>query len=929
MSSNITKTVPLFTGPTLNEIILNESNVKSTKARSKAVVGCVEPNNRTYTLDIKSISSFTKLTEFRVIMDILHESLKQLHIDLGFSTKGVEYTKKIHQNPLGSRTIVYINYDNDRDIRLTKPVGITTITIPNSMANSPWRVSSFISRVYNVKGKIYFKHTFTFNPCEKAIRESTLNNNNMDKLNLLKEITNMSEINPQSLFGFSSDFPDIGPISNLCKEMENSLPEIKDSARVLNKFVKSISNNIDDETTNASAFSFQKLMGIPENSIMNTSFLDMASTIFLLSSTAHLVVGATSGRIKVFGLAVVLYIGVHKQDFTKLIVHCIDWIKQAGAELTKPQSGSSSENLLCAEQTYNRICNFLALGFSNIFRTPKGFVKDFVYYVSTFPRFTVGITSIFTWISDIFVGFLSWSKLVDYVPSCYRYMFENNDEVLKLAKLTDDIHNQCIANTFAFSSENQLKVTELLKQMKGLKATMSNLSPGKLSTLNFEISYLTKLSERLGNAGIDANGCRPEPSVLLMGGNPGQFKSQFIDYFLAAIGNAVLDSDELELFKTNKGAIVHNMTPENGYWDGYTPKHKFCVADDFGQTRDVAGNPDNEYMKAIRAINEIPYNLHVAELENKGRTYFNSHYIIATTNQNHFSPNSIYSSDALIRRMHTSVWVELTDEYSIIENDHGIITRKLDISKLPIDAHGRTIIPTNAVTFKVWEPSSTPEQRFGETLTFDEVVQRVIAVRHKHVENFQSKIGMLHNIGSIYRDHNEPTADRTKLLDALHDNYPEVDIDMKYLDELDQIAPGAEDYGEIKYTTDIPEIVIKTEEVVKERDHERYQDVMLSLATFYRFSKGGIIHVSSLFSIMLQRFKRKFLHSFYCPSDQVEKYFLAFHTFIHSYDFPQPSPTWIYIKTKFRDFSLSKTDMLSEVLEMESSICNLMQVSIP
>lgn len=85
-------------------------------------------------------------------------------------------------------------------------------------------------------------------------------------------------------------------------------------------------------------------------------------------------------------------------------------------------------------------------------------------------------------------------------------------------------------------------------------------------------------------------------------------------------------------------------------WDGYQ-KNTVTMVDDAFQVRDSTANPNIDYMELIRMSNPFPYPLHMAELSAKSNTHFTSRCVLYTTNVNKMAPESLISTEAVVRRI--------------------------------------------------------------------------------------------------------------------------------------------------------------------------------------------------------------------------------------------------------------------------------------
>jgi hypothetical protein len=171
---------------------------------------------------------------------------------------------------------------------------------------------------------------------------------------------------------------------------------------------------------------------------------------------------------------------------------------------------------------------------------------------------------------------------------------------------------------------------------------------------------------------------RCEPLVILLRGKPGQGKS-LAGSLLAQLLTAELQNIDPTIVRDKTTDHIYSRAPETAYWEGYGGQ--FCTfMDDFGQAKDVAGNPDNEYVSLIRLGNSFQSPLHMASLEAKANTFFESPLVICTTNQTNFqNVNSIHFKEALTRRFDVVADFRVNDakhengEYMYAVEKNGIL----------------------------------------------------------------------------------------------------------------------------------------------------------------------------------------------------------------------------------------------------------------
>jgi len=188
-----------------------------------------------------------------------------------------------------------------------------------------------------------------------------------------------------------------------------------------------------------------------------------------------------------------------------------------------------------------------------------------------------------------------------------------------------------------------------------------------LKMISKYMSLLERCRKPYDSTSLRADFIRCEPLVVLLRGSPGQGKSLAGSLLARILTSSLLDVDSQQV-TDNINDYIFSRNPENVYWEGYNGQ--FCTfMDDFGQCKDIAGNPDNEYLSLIRLGNSFPAPLHMASLETKANTFFSSELILATSNQENFKHvQSIHFTDALHRRFDVVVDIRVNPEKDNLGN---------------------------------------------------------------------------------------------------------------------------------------------------------------------------------------------------------------------------------------------------------------------
>lgn len=243
------------------------------------------------------------------------------------------------------------------------------------------------------------------------------------------------------------------------------------------------------------------------------------------------------------------------------------------------------------------------------------------------------------------------------------FLTSGRGEINALAQKISDLETKYFAKELHLTESNYLHLIGLNDQLDDMLLRLPRETPQTLRDfMNSKKNLLNKLMLPFMSIDFKREGYRQEPVAVMLKGGPGIGKSQVIHCLTAAVCGKTLNDEDYARFKESPKDFVYNRQAENKYWDGYN-NQLVTLFDDLGQCTDVAGNPDNEWMNLIRAINSFEYNLHMAALPKKGLSYFNSKFVFCTTNLTDFNPQSIISSEAFTRRCTINVVARVKSAY--------------------------------------------------------------------------------------------------------------------------------------------------------------------------------------------------------------------------------------------------------------------------
>lgn len=359
-------------------------------------------------------------------------------------------------------------------------------------------------------------------------------------------------------------------------------------------------------------------------------------------------------------------------------------------------------------------------------------VKPIYSYISASSRVGAGIKPMI----EMFASFLS------YIRYCIgKYLYQDPNAMFTTgysyidAYLTEfyDIRHMHEEKTLLNSDQSLDRVRAAISTGERIAMRLPSGRDGTMFKfrINETLAKLELIKKSLLATNFKYNGIRQEPVAILMRGPPGCGKSLTMQHLAHAIAGRTFSKEDLSKYKDQPSLFVYNRQHETVYWEGYDSLKKITFFDDICQSRDIAGQPDNEIMNVIRAINVFENQLHCAAMELKGNTTFRSLFVIANTNVVNFNFESINDKGAFLRRWNIVVDVCPKREFCTDDTmNGGVWSRKLDLSKLP----SRSVegVDTNYMDPSVLEfhqqvlsanDAYTPNGFVG---TFDDLVNRVV-----------------------------------------------------------------------------------------------------------------------------------------------------------------------------------------------------------
>lgn len=176
--------------------------------------------------------------------------------------------------------------------------------------------------------------------------------------------------------------------------------------------------------------------------------------------------------------------------------------------------------------------------------------------------------------------------------------------------------------------------------------------------------------------GLCAKNNRMEPIMAVVLGEPGSGKTQMLTAlaFTAMVASGLVPPEEVEQNLWQKGT--------SQYLNGYVGQFCMCF-DDIWQQLAFESDKDNDYINIIRMVGPWSFPLNMADLASKGKIYFNSKLILATTNLESIVVDAskvINKPGAVVRRIAFPVRISVNPQYRVPGTER-IDYRKLEEEK--------------------------------------------------------------------------------------------------------------------------------------------------------------------------------------------------------------------------------------------------------
>jgi hypothetical protein len=263
--------------------------------------------------------------------------------------------------------------------------------------------------------------------------------------------------------------------------------------------------------------------------------------------------------------------------------------------------------------------------------------------------------------------------------------------------------------------------------------TRVKASPTEMTAFRAHMTILLPLFNK-ASQGSRATKRRMEPVVIFLHGKSGVGKTGV----MTLLSQDLINDRFPDIFQNDPEATrthTYYRNIEQEFWDGYIGQ-LICNYDDFGQKTDSLSDANLEFMELIRSANVADYPLYMAELIDKGRTFFLSEIVILSANQDKYDIKSLTHPDAFERRIDFRIEVDIADAWKTLAGylDVAKVNRLLgpghQTSVYLFNISTRSTDPTGRV---IWSPN-VDSQGQKIWIDYEDLLQLIIpAYRQKRI----------------------------------------------------------------------------------------------------------------------------------------------------------------------------------------------------
>lgn len=301
----------------------------------------------------------------------------------------------------------------------------------------------------------------------------------------------------------------------------------------------------------------------------------------------------------------------------------------------------------------------------------KHFNGDFYEYI--LGMLTFGPRKMAT--ADGYAEFIAWviTGFEDVVNVIRKFFGKENISFMRTGeKEVDDWANRLDLVLTGIATDEIKVDCDIVHVLSALKNEATHLA--KQYRLKKDVAivlerYLRRLDDLCSkNSAVfsAAKNTRVEPVCLALAGKPGIGKTLLCTVIAAEVIARITSLDKLQSDNYNVASDIFQKGSSK-FDNGYVGQAVYVMDDAFQQVY-AEGDQDNDFMKIIRVVNSWMLPLDFADVENKGKNFFRSKFVMLTTNVfklTNMAEFVINDPSAVVRRLHHPYELGVADAYRL------------------------------------------------------------------------------------------------------------------------------------------------------------------------------------------------------------------------------------------------------------------------
>jgi hypothetical protein len=341
-------------------------------------------------------------------------------------------------------------------------------------------------------------------------------------------------------------------------------------------------------------------------------------------------------------------------------------------------------------------------------------------------QLVMGGTAVYTlgdrlvrWIKDLV------SEYVFGIPPVLRDGYRQISDWVRRVFAIDntDFESRC-----RFNKEIKAEVDTLLTEGHQILSLVTSLRIPPAQLVDFHKAYMTlnHMRQLCSGSGAGHLGTRPVPAVIHLFGATGVGKSTVL---WPLIADSLVHMGFTDPCAQEDNVYWRAVTGDGSdFWDAYHNAVAITVCDDIGTRKDSEQNPNPEFTEAIRMANTANFMLRMANLADKGNTFFRSSLVFWTSNVPDFDIKSVTNPEAVLRRIDLQYEVVPKPQYAVERTIAGKTVLTLQVEGLEEAIKEDPSRITSFVTFNRYDPldeNKVVPIRTG--MSYEDVVQEIKA----------------------------------------------------------------------------------------------------------------------------------------------------------------------------------------------------------